>query len=88
MKRSDPLNGLRGLAALHVMTGHYTTRIWHVSLFIEAEMPLFFLLSGYCLTLREHFKKNLLSLTKFPLGSVPSPPPFYSLNPYNFFIFP
>jgi len=44
----DPLNGLRGIAALHVMFSH----VWFLGRLAGIlEMPLFYLLSGYCLTL-------------------------------------
>lgn len=51
------LNGLRGLIAFHVMTYHaFTLLIPSYSKFVivnyaNVDMPLFFLLSGFCLTL-------------------------------------
>jgi len=55
MKEVDALNGLRALASLHVMLGHYINIYIRGSQGIDihpaSEMPLFYLLSGYCLAL-------------------------------------
>ena len=45
------LDGLRGLAALHVMCGHWTRHWTKQDLQPSLEMPLFYLLSGFTLNL-------------------------------------
>lgn len=61
---SKALNGLRGLAALHILFFHafwYSTH--RTNLFAQVHMPLFFLLSGFSLTLgygRTKYKRTTL----------------------------
>ena len=47
------LTGLRGFFAFHVMVYHALTEFTHfpINLYATWDMPLFFLLSGFCLTL-------------------------------------
>ena len=41
------LNGLRGIASLHIMLFHYCSRAYDISLGGGLLMPLFFVISGY-----------------------------------------
>ena len=49
---SDALNGLRGLMSVHIILLHvFQYCIFEIQLFAQVHMPLFFLLSGFCMTL-------------------------------------
>jgi len=86
------LDGLRGVAAVHVMTGHY----WGVGC-PGVEMSLFFLLSGFSLTLaygREKEKddnlliKTVINTLKFYQNRIARIGPCHYLSNVVAFFFP
>ena len=45
------LNGLRGIVAMHIALGHYSGFGLGIDLIGGASLPLFYLLSGYIMTI-------------------------------------
>ena len=49
---STALNGIRGIAAIHIVLFHgFTYCTFEFNIYAQVHMPLFFLLSGFCMTL-------------------------------------